>query len=55
MGQPALQALAKKTESFGYDGLELACWGDHFETQRVLAAALLSAKEHASVKLEDVQ
>ena len=26
-----LETLAKKAKSFGYDGLELACWGDHFD------------------------
>src|ERR1700692_3192004 len=25
-----LETLAKNAKSFGYDGLELACWGDHF-------------------------
>jgi sugar phosphate isomerase/epimerase len=25
-----LNTLAQKAKSFGYDGLELACWGDHF-------------------------
>lgn len=24
-------------DGFGYDGLELACWGDHFDVQRALA------------------
>ncbi|MFQ3671341.1 MAG: sugar phosphate isomerase/epimerase [Verrucomicrobiia bacterium] len=26
-----LETLAAKAEGFGYDGLELACWGDHFD------------------------
>ena len=26
-----LDELAKKTAEWGYDGLELACWGDHFD------------------------
>ncbi len=26
-----LKELAKKAQGFGYDGLELACWGDHFD------------------------
>ncbi len=26
-----LAELAPKIKSFGYDGLELACWGDHFD------------------------
>lgn len=29
-----LETMAKKAASFGYDGLELACWGDHFEIDR---------------------
>jgi len=31
-----LEDLAKKAKSFGYDGLELACWGDHFEIDKAL-------------------
>ena len=31
-----LDTLAEKAASFGYDGLELACWGDHFEIDRAL-------------------
>ena len=29
-----LEELCKKAEIFGYDGLELACWGDHFEVDK---------------------
>ncbi len=32
-----LETLAAKARGFGYDGLELACWGDHFEVDRALA------------------
>ncbi|MHC4069833.1 MAG: sugar phosphate isomerase/epimerase family protein [Planctomycetota bacterium] len=32
-----LSELAKKVSSWGYDGLELACWGDHFEVDKALA------------------
>jgi len=31
-----LEKLAAKARAFGYDGLELACWGDHFDVQRAL-------------------
>jgi sugar phosphate isomerase/epimerase len=31
-----LETLCRKAKSFGYDGLELACWGDHFEVQKAL-------------------
>src|SRR5512137_1178062 len=29
-----LETLCKKAVEFGYDGLELACWGDHFEVDK---------------------
>ena len=32
-----LETLAEKAAGFGYDGLELACWGDHFDVQAALA------------------
>jgi sugar phosphate isomerase/epimerase len=31
-----LEELAEKAGSWGFDGLELACWGDHFEVDRAL-------------------
>jgi sugar phosphate isomerase/epimerase len=31
-----LEVLAEKAASWGYDGLELACWGDHFEVDKTL-------------------
>jgi len=32
-----VEELAEKAGSWGFDGLELACWGDHFEVDRALA------------------
>jgi sugar phosphate isomerase/epimerase len=32
-----LETLAQKASGWGYDGLELACWGDHFDVERALA------------------
>ena len=32
-----LEELAKKASSWGFDGLELACWGDHFEVDKALS------------------
>ena len=29
-----LEQMARKTKQFGYDGIELACWGDHFEVDK---------------------
>src|SRR3546814_934178 len=31
-----LETLCEKVRAFGYDGVELACWGDHFDVQRAL-------------------
>ncbi|TAH49220.1 MAG: sugar phosphate isomerase/epimerase [Chloroflexota bacterium] len=31
-----LEELAQKASKWGFDGLELACWGNHFDTQRAL-------------------
>ncbi|MES2938952.1 MAG: sugar phosphate isomerase/epimerase family protein [Pseudomonadota bacterium] len=33
-----LKELAPLARSMGYDGLELACWGDHFDVQQALAS-----------------
>lgn len=34
-----LAELAPLAKRMGYDGLELACWGDHFDVQAALASA----------------
>ncbi len=31
-----LETVAQKTSEWGFDGLELACWGDHFEVDKAL-------------------
>src|SRR5450759_4869027 len=33
----SLAELAPQVKAMGYDGVELACWGDHFEVDRALA------------------
>ncbi|HVU88401.1 MAG TPA: sugar phosphate isomerase/epimerase [Pirellulales bacterium] len=32
-----LEDLARKASEFGYQGLELACWGDHFDVDKALS------------------
>jgi sugar phosphate isomerase/epimerase len=32
-----LEELAPKAKEMGFDGLELACWGDHFDVQKALS------------------
>jgi sugar phosphate isomerase/epimerase len=34
-----VEELAQKAAEWGYQGLDLCCWGDHFEVQRALSAA----------------
>ena len=42
-----LEELAAQAAEFGYNGLDLTCWGDHFEVQRAL-----SEDDYSSAKLE---
>jgi sugar phosphate isomerase/epimerase len=39
------ETLCNKAKSFGYDGLELACWGDHFEVDKADEAYCRKKKE----------
>src|SRR4051812_22429136 len=34
-----LEDLARRAGEWGFDGLELACWGDHFDVPQALADA----------------
>ena len=42
-----LEKLAPMAASWGYQGLELACWGDHFEVQRAMKEPDYCAGRHA--------
>ncbi|MEM0914486.1 MAG: TIM barrel protein, partial [Planctomycetota bacterium] len=33
------ETICEKAASFGYDGLELACWGDHFDVDQAAKSA----------------
>lgn len=46
----SLEELAKKASGFGYDGFELACWGDHFDVR-----ACVEDKGYAKAKWELLQ
>jgi sugar phosphate isomerase/epimerase len=41
-----LEEVARHASEWGYDGLELACWGDHFEVQRALTETDYLAGRH---------
>lgn len=40
-----LETMLEKAKSFGYDGVELACWGDHFEVNKADAAYCRAKRE----------
>ena len=40
-----LEVLCEKAASFGYDGLELACWGDHFDPRAALESESYCAEK----------
>ena len=40
-----LEQLAKKATGWGYDGLELACWGDHLDVAKAAADTAYCAKQ----------
>ena len=42
-----LAELLPLVKKMGYDGVELACWGDHFETDRALAEPDYAKKKWA--------
>ena len=42
-----LEEVCRLASSWGYDGLELACWGDHFEVDRALSEDGYLAGRHA--------
>lgn len=42
-----LEVMAEKARSFGYDGLELACWGDHFDPSKSMRDKKYCLSRHA--------
>ena len=44
MGRLILTELASKAAEMGYDGLELACWGDHFDVDKAQSPKTLSGR-----------
>ncbi len=50
-----LEEMARKTKEFGYDGIELACWGDHFEVDKALADEGYCARKRDTLDRFDLQ
>jgi sugar phosphate isomerase/epimerase len=50
-----LEDLARKASDFGYRGLELACWGDHFEVEKALSDEGYCAAKRDLLDRHDLQ
>jgi sugar phosphate isomerase/epimerase len=50
-----LAELARKCNKMGFDGLELACWGDHFEVDKALSQSDYCAKKRELLKQHNMQ
>jgi sugar phosphate isomerase/epimerase len=50
-----LDDLARMIRDFGYDGAELACWGDHFDVAQATADAGYAKAKRAQLEKHDLQ
>jgi sugar phosphate isomerase/epimerase len=50
-----LETLAQKTSEWSFDGLELACWGDHFEVDRALEDDAYVRSRHSLLRQYGLQ
>lgn len=51
----SIDVMARKAREFGYDGLELACWGDHFEVDKALSDSGYCARQRDILEKHDLQ
>ncbi len=50
-----LEKMVKLTKQFGYDGIELACWGDHFEVDKAMSQDDYCSKKRALLDANGLQ
>jgi sugar phosphate isomerase/epimerase len=50
-----LDTLAKKAADWGYDGLELACWGDHLDVDKAASDKAYCQKQRATLEKYNLQ
>src|SRR5436305_12844556 len=50
-----LETLAQQASAWGFDGLELACWGDHFEVDKALSEPDYVQKKRDLLKKYNLQ
>ncbi len=49
------ETMCQKAVDFGYDGLELACWGDHFEVERAMKESTYAENKRALLDKHSLQ
>jgi sugar phosphate isomerase/epimerase len=49
-----IEDLARKAREFGYDGIELACWGDHFDVTRAVEESGYCAAKRDQLERHDL-
>ncbi len=49
------ETVVQKAKSFGYDGVELACWGDHFDVQKALSSDKYVRERRATLEKYGMQ
>lgn len=50
-----LEVLARKASEFGFNGLELACWGDHFDVSKALKDDSYCRRQRDLLERHDLQ
>lgn len=50
-----LEELLPKIKSWGYDGVELACWGDHFEVDKAISDDGYCARKRELLEKHDLK
>ena len=50
-----VENMARKTKEFGYDGIELACWGDHFEVDKAISDDSYCSRKRDLLDRHDLQ
>ncbi|MFN3190178.1 MAG: sugar phosphate isomerase/epimerase family protein [Aureliella sp.] len=50
-----IEQMAKMTSQFGYDGIELACWGDHFEVDKAMSEDDYCSKKRELLEANGLQ
>jgi len=51
----SLEDMCRKASNFGYQGVELACWGDHFEINKAMADSGYAAAKRDLLDRFDLQ